>query len=183
VTLGQVRRDDWVLIIGTGGVAVFALQIAVALGAKVVVLSSSDAKLDHARALGAAVTINYREVPDWDAAVKKATGGGVQHVIELGGVGTLARSLASAAVGGHIALIGALDGFGGDISGVALITAALRVSAVVVGSHADHVALQDLFVAHKLRPVIDHVFDASDAEAAYARAAAGAFGKVVIRMN
>ena len=182
-TLGKLQKGDWVLIIGTGGVAIFALQIAVAAGAKVVMLSSSDDKLARCHDMGAAATINYATTPDWAAAVKKASDGGVQHAVELGGVGTLDKSLASMGVGGHVALIGALAGFGGDVPGLAMIMSALRVSAVVVGSHAEQSALIDCMDEHDLRPVIDGVFTVGDAEAAYARAAAGVFGKVVIRMG
>lgn len=179
---GGVHEDDWVLVIGTGGVALFALQIAVASGARVIVLSSSDAKLERARALGATVTINYATHSNWEVDVRQATGGGgVQHVIELGGQGTLTKSLACAAVGGHVALIGALAGFGGDISAAALIGGAIRVSAIAVGSHADHLAMMRFLVEHNIRPIIDSVFDFDSAPAAYARAAQGAFGKVLIK--
>jgi NADPH:quinone reductase-like Zn-dependent oxidoreductase/pimeloyl-ACP methyl ester carboxylesterase len=181
--LGKVQRDDWVLVIGTGGVAMFALQIAVAAGAKVVILSSSDEKLERAKALGAAATVNYNTHPDWDVVVRERTGGGVQHAVELGGVGTLPKSIASMGLGGHVALIGALAGFGGDIPGIAMIMGALRVSAVMVGSHADHLALSTFMVQHGIKPIIDSVFAVADAEQAYARSAAGAFGKVVIKME
>ncbi|MET0375456.1 MAG: NAD(P)-dependent alcohol dehydrogenase, partial [Rhizorhabdus sp.] len=182
-TLGQLQADDWVLIIGTGGVALFALQIAVASGAKVVVLSSSDEKLEQAKALGAQVGINYRAIPDWSAAVKEATGhAGVQHALELGGAGTMERTLASMAIGGHVAMIGALDGFGAQISGMAMTMAALRVSAVVVGPRESHQALIDFMVEHRLRPVIDSTFAFEKAEDAYVRSGQGAFGKVVIAL-
>jgi NADPH:quinone reductase-like Zn-dependent oxidoreductase/pimeloyl-ACP methyl ester carboxylesterase len=179
--LGGLEPGDWVLVIGTGGVATFALQIAVAAGAKVAILSSSDEKLTRARDMGAELTINYNSRPDWDVVVREATGG-AQQAVELGGTGTLEKTLACMGIGGHVALIGALAGFGGDISGIALIMSALRVSAVVVGSRSDHVALTDFLVEHGIRPVIDSVFEIDQAEAAYARAAAGAFGKVVIRL-
>ena len=114
---------------------------------------------------------------------KLTNGAGVQHVIELGGVGTLQQSIAALGIGGHLALIGALDGFGGEFSALPLIFAGLRISAIVVGSRADQIALGDFMVAHGLKPVIDHVFSFDEAEAAYARADAGAFGKVVIAMG
>jgi NADPH:quinone reductase-like Zn-dependent oxidoreductase len=178
--LGRLQKGDWVLIIGTGGVALFALQIAVAAGARVAVLSSSTEKLSQAKALGADVTINYKDTPDWSDAVKAATDGGVHHVVELGGVGTLPKSIASLAPGGHLALIGALDGFGGDMSAISLIMGALRVSAVMVGSHADHLALTAFMADHQIKPVIDSIFDVSATDEAFAKADAGAFGKVVI---
>ncbi len=141
MTLGHLKQGEWVLVLGTGGVALFALQIAVAAGAKVVILSSSDEKLERARAMGAAAAINYATTPDWAPAVKEVTDGGVLHAVELGGVGTLERSVASMALGGHLALIGALDGFGGDLSATAMIVGALRASAVMVGSQADQRAV------------------------------------------
>lgn len=182
-TLGQLRSGDHVLILGTGGVALFALQIAAASGARPIVLSSSNDKIARAKSLGAVAGINYRDTPDWPEAVRKLTSGaGVQHVIELGGTGTLAKSVASLGLNGHLALIGALDGFGGAIDAVPLIFSALRVSAVMVGSRADHVALAAFMAEHQLRPVIDSTFGFDDAEAAYARAAGGAFGKVVVTL-
>lgn len=182
-TLGQLQAGDHVLILGTGGVALFALQIAAAAGARPIVLSSSDEKLGRAKALGAVAGINYRDTPDWPDAVRKLTqGAGVQHVIELGGTGTLAKSVASLGLNGHLALIGALDGFGGSIDAIPLIFSALRISAVMVGSRADHQALTEFMTRHRLKPVIDSVHEFDAAEAAYARAAGGAFGKVVITL-
>jgi NADPH:quinone reductase-like Zn-dependent oxidoreductase/pimeloyl-ACP methyl ester carboxylesterase len=182
-TLGQLQAGDDVLIIGTGGVALFALQIAAASGARPIVLSSSHEKLKRATQLGAVAGIHYRDTPDWPAEVRKLTrGAGVQHVIELGGTGTLAKSIASLGLNGHLALIGALDGFGGTLDALPLIFAALRVSAVMVGSRADHVALTSFLSQHQLKPVIDSTFEFDTAEAAYARAASGAFGKVVVTL-
>lgn len=182
-TLGQLQAGDDVLVIGTGGVALFAIQIAAASGARVIVLSSSDEKIERARRLGAREGINYRDKPAWPEEVRRLTrGAGVQHVVELGGAGTLAKSIASLGLNGHLALIGALDGFGGELNTVPLIFSGLRVSAVMVGSRADHVAVAGFMSAHGLRPVIDSTFPFEDAAAAYARAAAGPFGKVVVRL-
>jgi NADPH:quinone reductase-like Zn-dependent oxidoreductase len=182
-TLGQLQAGDDVLVIGTGGVALFAIQIAAASGARVIVLSSSDEKIERARRLGAREGINYRDRPEWAEEVRRLTGGaGVQHVVELGGAGTLAKSVASLGLNGHLALIGALDGFGGELNTVPLIFSGLRVSAVMVGSRADHVAVAGFMSAHGLKPVIDSAFPFDDAAAAYARAAAGPFGKVVVRL-
>jgi len=182
-TLGQLQAGDHVLVIGTGGVALFALQIAAASGARPIVLSSSNDKIGRAKALGAFAGINYRENPEWPEQVRKLTGGaGVQHVIELGGVGTLQKSVASLGLGGHLALIGALDGFGGEMSVLPLIFSGLRVSAVMVGSRDEHRALADFMVAQKLEPVIDRVFTFDEAEAAYRHAGSGAFGKVVVSL-
>ena len=104
------------LALGTGGVAMFGLQLAKAMGATVIVTSSSDAKLDRARSLGADHGINYRSVPEWGEAVRKITDGqGVDHVLELGGPGTLAQSIVAARTGAHISLIGTLTGGGGTV--------------------------------------------------------------------
>jgi len=183
-TLGQLQAGDHVLVIGTGGVALFAVQIAAAAGARPIVLSSSDEKIERARTLGAISGINYRTVPDWPEPVRKMTNGaGVQHVIELGGVGTLQKSIASLGLGGHLALIGALEGFGGEMSVAPLIFAGLRVGAVMVGSRAEHQALVDFMVEHRLTPVIDQVFGFDEAEAAYQHCERGAFGKVVVNLT
>ncbi|NBC37119.1 alpha/beta fold hydrolase [Novosphingobium sp. FSY-8] len=184
MTLGRLQKGDRVLVIGTGGVALFAVQIAAAAGAQVIILSSSADKIAKAKALGATDAINYRDTPDWAEEVRKRTGGmGVDHVVELGGVGTLPKSIAALGLNGHLALIGALDGFGGEFSALPLIFSALRVSAVMVGSRADHLELAAFMAQHGITPVIDSTFAFDDAEAAYARANEGAFGKVVIEMG
>lgn len=182
--LGRLQPGDDVLVIGTGGVALFALQIAAAAGAKPIILSSSNDKIARAKELGAVAGINYRDEPEWAEAVRKLTGGaGVQHVIELGGVGTLQKSVAALGLNGHLALIGALDGFGGQLDALPLIFSALRVSAVMVGSQQDHADLSAFMAAHGLRPVIDRTFGFEEAEQAYALADGGVFGKVVVTLD
>lgn len=183
-TLGNVQPQDSVAVIGTGGVALFAIQIAAAMGARPIVLSSSEEKIARARALGAVDAVNYRECPEWDKELRKRTNhAGVDHVIELGGAGTLQRSVAALGLNGHLAIIGALDGFGGTLDTLPLIFSALRVSAVMVGSRKDHEELSEFMATKGLKPVIDSVYSFEEAEAAYARAAQGAFGKVVITLN
>lgn len=183
-SLGGVQKGDNVLVIGTGGVALFALQIAAASGAHAIILSSSNDKIARAREMGAADAINYRDTPEWADEVRQRTqGAGVQHVVELGGVGTLQKSIASLGLGGHLALIGALDGFGGEMNAMPLIFSALRVSAVMVGSREDHAALSAFMVEHGLKPVIDSRFSFAEAEAAYTHAGTGVFGKVVITLD
>lgn len=183
-TLGNVQPGDSVAVIGTGGVALFAIQLAAAMGARPIVLSSSEDKIARARALGAVDAINYRECPEWAEELRKRTSGaGVDHVIELGGAGTLQRSVAALGLNGHLALIGALDGFGGTIDTLPLIFSALRVSAVMVGSRKDHEELSQFMVEKGLKPVIDSIYPFEQAEAAYARANEGAFGKVVVSMG
>jgi NADPH:quinone reductase-like Zn-dependent oxidoreductase len=181
VRLCGLAAGDKVLVIGTGGVAIFALQIALARGADVAVVSASDAKLERASALGATWLVNRSVFPEWGAKVRELTDG-VGHAVELGGANTLPQTMASMAIGGHIAFVGGLAGPGGDIPLRAMIMGSLRTSAVVVGSRADHVGVQDLLVAHDQRPMIDSVFPADEAEAAYKRLEAGAFGKVVIAL-
>jgi NADPH:quinone reductase-like Zn-dependent oxidoreductase len=182
MTHGKLQANDWVLIIGTGGVALYGLQIAVAAGAKVAIISSSDEKLARCRELGATVTINYAKTPDWNVAVREVTGG-VQQVIELGGAGTLAKSVSSLGIGGHLALIGGLAGFGGELSAASLVMAALRATAIAVGSRAEHLALIEFLTRHQLKPVIEQVFELNALHDAYDRADTGAFGKVVVRVN
>lgn len=184
MTLGQLQAEDTVLILGTGGVAMFAIQIAAAAGAKPIVLSSSDEKLEKVKALGASEGINYKTTPQWSEAVRDLTkGAGVNHVIELGGAGTLEQSIASLGLNGHLALIGALDGFGGEIQATPLIFSALRTSAVMVGSQADHQAVTSFMNKNDIRPVIDSEFAFEDAEKAFQRLDDGAFGKVIINVG
>ena len=183
VTRGRMQPGDHVLLQGTGGVSVFGLQFAVAAGARAWMTSSSDAKLARARQLGAVGTLNYRTTPDWGKAVQALTGGiGVHHVLEVGGQGTLPQSLAALGYGGHIALIGGLSGFGGDVPAVALIGRNAGVTGIFVGSRADFEAMNAFIAQHRLEPVIDRVFDYAEAAAAYAHMESGRhFGKIVIR--
>lgn len=184
MTRGRMRSGDNVLILGTGGVAIFGLQFAAAAGGRPIVTSSSDTKLERARALGASATINYRKVPQWAAAVRAATDDvGVHQILEVGGLGTLPQSLASLAGGGHVALIGGLAGFGGDIPAMALLHNNATASGIYVGSRADFEAMNAFIEQHAIQPVIDRVYEFDAAAHAYERIAAGEhLGKVVIRL-
>lgn len=184
VTRGRLQAGDLVLLEGTGGVSVFGLQFAVAAGAKPIITSSSDAKLERAKKLGATGTVNYRTTPDWEKAVRELTGGlGVHHVLEVGGKDTLPRALASLAPGGHIALIGGLGGFGGEVPVMALMGMNASVSGIYVGSRENFEAMNAFIEQHRLKPVVDRVFDFKDAQAAYDLMESGNFfGKIVIRM-
>ena len=183
VTRGHTEPGDFVLLQGTGGVSILGLQLAIALGAKPVITSSSDDKLARARKLGAVATVNYKTTPDWEKAVLEATGGGVQQALEVGGKQTLGKTLASLAPGGHVALIGGLSEFGGDIPAYALIGRNVTASGLYVGSRADFEALNAFVAKHQIKPVIDKVFEYENAAAAFDYMDSGAlFGKVVIRL-
>lgn len=184
VTRGRTRPGDFVLLLGTGGVATVGLQLALALGARPIITSSSDEKLARARQLGAVATVNYRSTPDWELAVRAATGGvGVQQALEVGGKDTLPKTLASLSAGGHVALIGGLSSFGGEIPSVVLMGSNATASGIYVGSRADFEALLAFLEEHPVRPVIDKVFPFEDAAAAFDYLDSGnLFGKVVIRL-
>jgi len=180
----HLQKDDYVLLEGTGGVSIFGLQLAAAAGAKPIITSSSDAKLEQARALGAVATINYHTHPDWQNDVRAASGGtGVKNVLEIGGKDTLPRAIASLAQGGHIALIGGLSegGFVRDTPTDLLKPYNASLTHIYVGSRADFEAMNAFMTSHKIKPVIDRVFPFEQAPAAYEYMISGAFfGKIVI---
>jgi NADPH:quinone reductase-like Zn-dependent oxidoreductase len=185
VTRGGLASGQSVLVLGTGGVSTFALQFATAMGANVIVTSSSDEKLAKAKKLGAFGTINYKEDPAWEKAVFKLTEGrGVDHVIEVGGAGTLGKSLASVSAGGHIALIGVLTGFGPPSESLfPLVGKNANMSGIYVGSRADFEAMNGFISEKHLQPVIDKVFSFDQAAEAMDYLASGNhFGKVVLRV-
>lgn len=184
VTRGRMQSGDNVLLLGTGGVSIFGLQFAAAAAARPIVTSSNDDKLARVKTLGADTTINYVKTPEWSGAVRAATGGvGVHQVLEVGGAGTLPHSIASLAAGGHIALIGGLAGFGGDIPARALLLANATASGIYVGSRANFEAMSAFIERHRIRPVVDRVYELDDALAAYQRIDAGQhLGKVVISL-
>ncbi|MBR1219456.1 NAD(P)-dependent alcohol dehydrogenase [Bradyrhizobium sp. U87765 SZCCT0131] len=185
VVRGGLRAGDTVLVQGTGGVALFGLQFAVALGARVIVLSSSDDKLARARALGATDLVNYRTTPEWDAAVLELTGGaGVSHVLELGGPQTYQRALNVIGAGGRIAQIGVLTGFGPQPNLARLQGMNADILGITVGSRAHFENMLGFIAEHRITPVIDRVFAFDDVENAYAHLrAATHVGKVVIRVR
>ena len=183
-TRGRIQPGDYVLLEGTGGVSTFGLQLALAAGAKPIITSSSDAKLERAKALGAFGTINYKTTPDWEKQVLALTGGvGAHEVLEVGGKDTLPHALASVAPGGDIALIGGLGGFGGNIPALQLLDRNVNVSGIYVGSRENFEALNAFIDKHQVKPVIDKVFDFKDAPAAYELMESDQFlGKIVIRL-
>ena len=184
VVRGGLKSGDTVLVQGTGGVALFGLQIATALGAKVIVLSSSDEKRERASRLGAWATVNYRATPEWDVEVRKLTEGlGVTHLLELGGPDTFDRSLRAVRAGGHIAQIGVFTGFGPQSNLIRLQMINANINGINVGSGEHFEAMNQFIVEHRIAPVIDRVFTFGDVEAAYDHLASGRhFGKVVIKL-
>jgi NADPH:quinone reductase-like Zn-dependent oxidoreductase len=177
----RVKPGDSVLVQGTGGVSISALQIAKAAGARIIMISSSDAKLERGRLLGAETGINYLRTPQWDQEVLKVTGGrGVDHVIEVGGAGTLARSMRSVAYAGHIALIGVLAGFEGDTNPHPIMVKGASMHGIFVGNRAMLEELAAAIRVNGIRPVIDKVFPFEAAHDAYRYQKGGAFGKVVV---
>lgn len=184
-TRGGLIPGRTVLTLGTGGVSIFALQLAAAAGARVIVTSSSDEKLERARVLGAWETVNYKTHPDWDKEVWRLTAKrGADHVIELGGPGTLERSVACVAASGQVALIGVLTGFGPATANLfPLMARNARIDGMYVGSRADFEALNTFLSRYCIKPVIDRVFGFADARSAFTYMESGAhFGKVVIRV-
>lgn len=179
---GGLMPGDTVLVLGTGGVSIFALQIAKALGATVIVTSSSDEKLERARALGADHLVNYRRDVEWARPAMEITNGrGVDHIIEVGGPGTLAQSIDAIRVGGHIALIGVLTGVSGAVPTAALMARQARLHGIVVGSRQHQIELLRGVEAIGLKPVIDASFALDHIADAFRLQQAGRhFGKIVL---
>jgi NADPH:quinone reductase-like Zn-dependent oxidoreductase len=182
VECGRVKAGDWVLLLGTGGVSIFALQFARMMGARTVITSSSDAKLERARGLGATATVNYRTHHSWEDAVLAATDGqGVDLTVEVGGAGTLPRSIAATRIAGTIALIGVLAG--GHIDPAQFMRKSIRIQGIYVGSRRMFADMNRAIAAHRLHPVIDRNFHFAEAREAYRHMeAAGHFGKLVIEV-
>ncbi len=179
---GQVKPGETVLTLGTGGVSIFALQIAKLFGARVISTTGSDDKIEKLRGLGAHDVINYRSQEDWDKVVLDLTNRrGVDHVVEVGGSGTLGRSLNAVRLGGHVAMIGALTG-PGDFNPITVFMKAVRLQGIFVGSRTMFEDLLRAIEVSKMRPVIDRVFGFSEATDAMKYMDSGAhFGKVVIK--
>ncbi len=183
VERGGLAAGETVLIQGTGGLSIAALQIARLMGARVIVTSSSDEKLERAVALGAAAGINYKTTPGWDKSVRELTGGlGVDHVVEVGGADTLSTSMRAVRMGGHIAVIGVLGGASStEISVVPVLMQNLRLNGVFVGNRDMFEAVLKAFTLATVRPVVDRVFGFSEVRQAFDHLASGKhFGKIVI---
>jgi NADPH:quinone reductase-like Zn-dependent oxidoreductase len=179
---GRVKPGHTVLLLGTGGVSIWALQLAKAAGLRVIITSSSDDKLKRARALGADETINYRTIPEWQDEVLRRTGGqGVDLVLEVGGDGTLSRSVTATRVGGTVVLIGGLAGFSSSVDIMSLLVGNKRLIGISVGSRTMFEDLNRFVAAKQIRPVIDRIFAFEEAREAQAYLESGShFGKIVI---
>lgn len=183
VTIAHVKAGDTVLLLGTGGVSLFALQFAKLHGATAILASGRSAKMERAARMGADHVLNYRENPEWDAEVLNLTGGrGVEVVVEVGGAGTLERSLRSVRKGGTIVMIGRLAGIGA-IDPLPIMRRAVRLIGINVGSRETFLEMNRAITASGLQPVIDRVFPFEDARAAYHHLDSGShFGKVIIAL-
>lgn len=179
---GSLKAGDTVLTLGTGGVAIYALQLARAMGARVISTSSSDEKLAKLRELGASDTINYKSEPEWGKKVMELTGGrGADHVIETGGGGTLAQSVAAVAMGGQVSMIGVLTGGEGTVPVGALMFKKASIKGITVGSRADQLSFVRAMETSGIRPVIDRSFPLEQIADAFAYEGAGKhFGKIVL---
>ncbi len=180
----RVAPGDVVLVQGTGGVSIFGLQLAKAAGAKVIVTSSSSAKREQARALGADHVLDYVADPSWGAAARAWTEGrGVDVVVEVGGPGTFNQSVSALRFGGTLALIGILTGLKGEIDTYAVFHKTLTVAGIYVGSVAMFERFTRALEANRIEPIIDRSFDFKEAKEAYEHLASGAhFGKIVVRV-
>ena len=184
VVKGQVKPGDTVLIIGSGAVSLFALQFAKAAGARVIVTSSSEEKLEKLARLGADELINYGSTPNWGERAKALTDGrGVDHVIEVGGPATFAQSMAACRLGGHIAVIGLLSGVMAEVNIPGLFSAQLRVSGISIGSRADQEDMIRAIHVNRLKPVIDRSFGLDEITAAFEYFQTQShFGKIVLEL-
>ncbi len=182
VEIGGIAAGDTVLVLGSGGVSIFALQFARMFGARVIATSGSKAKADRAKKLGAEAVIDYRAVPDWDQEVAKLTGGrGVDITVEVGGAGTLPRSFMATRIAGRVAVIGLLTGAGAQVDPMPILRRNLRVQGLYVGNRQMFEAMNRAIEANGLKPVVDKVFPFAQAKDAYRHMKSqNHFGKIVI---
>ena len=181
VTQGQIHAGAGVLTQGTGGVSLFAVQFAAMHGARVIATSSSDAKLQRVLAMGASDGINYKATSDWEEKVRTLTGAGVDHVVEVGGAGTLAKSLRAVRTGGHISLIGVLAGAASQVNPMPILMKGVRVQGIFVGSREMFENMNQAISLHQMRPVVDRIFAMNEIQQALKYLESGAhFGKVCL---
>ena len=181
----ETQPGDTVLIQGTGGVSIFALQFAKMAGARVLGISSSDEKLEHAKSLGLDAGLNYRTTPDWEKWALEETGGeGVDLIVEVGGSGTLPRAIKAVRPEGVVAQIGVLTGAAEAVDVRPILARQIRIHGVYVGSKVDFVAMNNAISQAKLKPVIDRIFPFQDAPEAFRHMESAAhFGKIVITVS
>ena len=179
---GAIKPGDRVLVLGTGGVSIFALQMAKAFGASVAATSSSDEKLERVRALCADFTVNYKSQENWGAAVREWTGGdGVDHVVEVGGPATLGQSIEAGRIGAHLALIGVLTGRSGEIPTAKMMAKQQTLQGLIVGSRTMQTEMIRALETTGIRPVIDSRFALADMAEAFRHEEAGKhFGKIAL---
>lgn len=182
VDFAAIKAGDTVVVQGSGGVSIFALQFARMMGARVIATSSSPAKAEHLKSLGASDVINYRDTPEWGPHVQRLTANrGADIIVEVGGPGTLQQSFLAARAGGRIAVIGLLSGIGGQVDPMPILRRNLRLQGIYVGSRQMFEAMNRAITQAKLKPIIDKTFSFVDAKAAYAHMKSqGHFGKIVI---
>ena len=185
IVQGKLKSGDTIVILGTGGVALFALQLAKNTGARVIVLSSQDEKLEKVRKMGADELINYKKNPDWEKLVMEKTSGvGADLVLELGGAGTLERSMASVKIKGRISLVGVLTGVEGKINPMSIMRKSLSVNGIYVGSREMQENFHRALETNGIHPVIDREFKFDQAKEAYEYMQSGQhFGKIVIQVG
>lgn len=183
VVEGEIKPGDRALFLGTGGVSIFGLQIAKAAGAETIITSSSNEKLARAKDLGADHTINYKDQPKWSSVVREITGyQGVDHVLEVGGPGTLKESMKSVRVGGHISIIGVVAASDDTLRIGAAVAGNMRLIGISVGSRQQFEDMNAAFALHRIEPVIDKIFDFDDLIPALKHMQSGShFGKIVVR--
>lgn len=181
----SLEPGETVLLQGTGGVSMFALQFALTFGARTIITSSSDEKLETTRQLGAHETINYEKTPDWDEAVLELTdGAGADRIVEVGGAETLSKSLNCTSFGGHIGVIGVLSGASGDMDVTSVLMKALKIQGLLVGSLQDFEDMNRAITQNDLRPPVDRVFDFDEVlDACRYQQDEKHLGKVVIRVS
>jgi NADPH:quinone reductase-like Zn-dependent oxidoreductase len=181
IVSGKIKAGDTVLTLGTGGVSIFALQFTKMHGGRVIATSSSDDKLEQAKCLGADFLINYRTTPDWDKEVLRLTNkNGVEHVVEVGGSGTLSKSLNSVRMGGHVAVIGVLAGSGG-FDPISVLRQAVRMQGILIGSRQMFEDMNNAITTNHLKPVLDKTFSFEKVHEALQYMQSGAhFGKIVV---
>jgi len=182
---GNLQPGQTLLLQGTGGVSLFGLQFGKQVGATVILTSSSDEKLERARALGADHLINYRATPDWEKRVHEITGGnGVDLTLEVGGAGTLSRTLRATSYSGYVSLIGVLSGITGEVQTAHILHKAITIRGIYVGSRAMFADMNHAISRDKLMPVIDRVFSFEETVEAFRHLeSAQHFGKIVVRMD